>query len=120
MRGSFLLKGDRVKITIVFRGREITHIEFGARMLEKAMKTIIDLSHGGNESENGRQKPYFHLCSGQVESEGVPPQAGSRTEKGRAAIPLNDNSRKEPPAKIKTRHRRQRQPDIIIINKQRE
>lgn len=41
---NFLLKGDRVKITIVFRGREITHIEFGSRMMEKAMNTIIDLS----------------------------------------------------------------------------
>lgn len=41
---NFLLKGDRVKITIVFRGREITHIEFGSRMMEKAMNMIIDLS----------------------------------------------------------------------------
>ena len=40
----FLIKGDRVKITIVFRGREITHIDFGMRMLEKATKVIIDLS----------------------------------------------------------------------------
>ena len=40
----FLLNGDRVKITVVFRGREITHIDFGARMLEKASKTNTDLS----------------------------------------------------------------------------
>jgi translation initiation factor IF-3 len=40
----FLVKGDRVKITVVFRGREITHIDFGARMLEKATGVIIDLS----------------------------------------------------------------------------
>jgi translation initiation factor IF-3 len=40
----FLIKGDRVKITIVFRGREITHIDFGMRMLEKATNVIIDLS----------------------------------------------------------------------------
>jgi translation initiation factor IF-3 len=40
----FLLKGDRVKITIVFRGREITHIDFGAKMLEKATNVIIDLA----------------------------------------------------------------------------
>jgi len=41
---NFLIKGDRVKITVVFRGREITHIEFGRRMLEKATSVIIDLS----------------------------------------------------------------------------
>lgn len=40
----FLIKGDRVKITVVFRGREITHINFGAQMLEKGTNAIIDLS----------------------------------------------------------------------------
>jgi len=39
----FLIKGDRVKITVVFRGREITHIDFGARMLERASNNIADL-----------------------------------------------------------------------------
>jgi translation initiation factor IF-3 len=41
---NFLIKGDRVKITIVFRGREITHIDFGSKMLEKATTAIIDLA----------------------------------------------------------------------------
>jgi translation initiation factor IF-3 len=41
---NFLVKGDRVKVTIVFRGREITHIDFGRQMLDKATTAIIDLS----------------------------------------------------------------------------
>jgi translation initiation factor IF-3 len=41
---NFLIKGDRVKITVVFRGREITHIEFGTRMLDRASKIITDLA----------------------------------------------------------------------------
>jgi translation initiation factor IF-3 len=41
---NFLIKGDRVKITIVFRGREITHIDFGAQMLAKATNVIVDLA----------------------------------------------------------------------------
>ena len=41
---NFILKGDRVKITVVFRGREITHIEFGRQMLDKAALAITDLS----------------------------------------------------------------------------
>jgi translation initiation factor IF-3 len=41
---NFLLKGDRVKITVVFRGREITHIDFGQKMLEKAKTVLLDLS----------------------------------------------------------------------------
>jgi translation initiation factor IF-3 len=41
---NFLVKGDRVKVTVVFRGREITHINFGAQMLEKATNVIVDLA----------------------------------------------------------------------------
>ncbi|MBN1130636.1 MAG: translation initiation factor IF-3 [Chitinispirillaceae bacterium] len=41
---NFLVKGDRVKITVAFRGREITHIDFGQKMLEKAKNIIIELS----------------------------------------------------------------------------
>jgi translation initiation factor IF-3 len=41
----FCIKGDRVKITIVFRGREISHIDFGAKMMEKAAVEIGDLAH---------------------------------------------------------------------------
>jgi translation initiation factor IF-3 len=40
----FLLKGDRVKATIVFRGREITHIEFGKQMLERVDAILTELA----------------------------------------------------------------------------
>jgi len=40
----FLLKGDRVKATVVFRGREITHIEFGREMLAKVDAGLADLA----------------------------------------------------------------------------
>jgi len=40
----FLIKGDRVKATVVFRGREITHIEFGRQMLEKVDAGLSDLA----------------------------------------------------------------------------
>ena len=40
----FLLKGDRVKATVVFRGREITHIDFGKEMLERFDGCVNDLA----------------------------------------------------------------------------
>lgn len=40
----FLLKGDRVKATVVFRGREITHIDFGQKILERLDGCLADLS----------------------------------------------------------------------------
>lgn len=40
----FLEKGDRVKVTIWFRGREITHKELGMRMLERVRDDIQELA----------------------------------------------------------------------------
>jgi translation initiation factor IF-3 len=40
----FLEKGDKVKFTVIFRGRELDHREMGARMLERLSQ---DLAHVG-------------------------------------------------------------------------
>ncbi|MBN1576131.1 MAG: translation initiation factor IF-3 [Chitinispirillaceae bacterium] len=40
----FLIKGDRVKATVVFRGREITHIDFGKEVLKRFDSSITDLA----------------------------------------------------------------------------
>jgi len=40
----FLIKGDRVKATVVFRGREITRLEFGKQMLDKVDAGLADLA----------------------------------------------------------------------------
>lgn len=40
----FLIKGDRVKATVVFRGREITHINFGKEVLDKLDGFLNDLA----------------------------------------------------------------------------
>lgn len=40
----FLENGDRVKVTIWFRGREITHKELGMKMLERVKEDLIDLA----------------------------------------------------------------------------
>jgi translation initiation factor IF-3 len=40
----FLLKGDRVKITMVFRGREITYIDFGKEVLDRVDNDLADIA----------------------------------------------------------------------------
>jgi translation initiation factor IF-3 len=37
---SFLERGDKVKVTIRFKGREITHKELGSRLLERIKADI--------------------------------------------------------------------------------
>ncbi|MBD3347167.1 MAG: translation initiation factor IF-3 [Chitinivibrionales bacterium] len=40
----FLMRGDRVKVTVVFRGREITHKEFGQRILTSMTEDLDDIA----------------------------------------------------------------------------
>lgn len=40
----FLKDGDKVKLSIKFRGREITHTEIGLRILERLASEVTDLS----------------------------------------------------------------------------
>lgn len=39
----FLEAGNKVKVTIMFRGREVTHPEYGRRLLEKVAVDVQDL-----------------------------------------------------------------------------
>ena len=39
----FLEEGNKVKVTVMFRGREVTHPEFGRRLLERVAEEVKDL-----------------------------------------------------------------------------
>lgn len=39
---SFLTKGDKVKATLMFRGREMAHQEFGRRIMDRLISDISD------------------------------------------------------------------------------
>ncbi len=39
----FLEEGNKVKITIMFRGREVTHPEFGRRLLERVATDVKEI-----------------------------------------------------------------------------
>ncbi|MCX8051051.1 MAG: translation initiation factor IF-3 [Chlorobi bacterium] len=40
----FLLDGDKVKVTVLFRGREITHKEFGEQILQQFWQRLEDIA----------------------------------------------------------------------------
>ena len=40
----FLEEGNKAKVTLVFRGREITHMEFGKKSLDKIVEAIKDVA----------------------------------------------------------------------------
>jgi translation initiation factor IF-3 len=41
----FLEEGSKVKITIMFRGREMAHTELGAKLLDRLAKDLLDLAN---------------------------------------------------------------------------
>ncbi len=51
----FLEDGNKVKLTIMFRGREITHPEFGKALLERAATEVSDIGQiEGRPNMQGR------------------------------------------------------------------
>jgi len=39
----FLEEGNKVKVTVMFRGREVTHPEFGTKLLERTIEDVKDI-----------------------------------------------------------------------------
>jgi translation initiation factor IF-3 len=50
----FLSEGNKVKITIMFRGREMAHPEFGREILVKVVEETADLCSGEYDPANSR------------------------------------------------------------------
>jgi translation initiation factor IF-3 len=40
----FIEKGDRVRVSVFFRGREITHPELGREMLDGVLAQVLDVA----------------------------------------------------------------------------
>ncbi|WP_221252528.1 translation initiation factor IF-3 [Desulfuromonas versatilis] len=55
----FLEEGNKVKVTVMFRGREVTHPEFGRNLLEKVAEEVKDL--GQVESMPRMQGRFMHM-----------------------------------------------------------
>ena len=52
----FLQKGDKVKVTMIFRGREMAHVDLGRKILEKLSS---DISGVGEIEEQPRMEGRF-------------------------------------------------------------
>ena len=67
----FLEDGDRIKVTVRFRGRELTHPEIGRNLLAKFGDAVKD--HGGHRPDTGPRRQI------DVHDARVGPQAEDRT-----------------------------------------
>lgn len=58
----FLGKGDKVKVSVRFRGRAITHKELGREVLDRFAEQTNDISNA-EQSLNGRTQHVHDACS---------------------------------------------------------
>ncbi len=58
----FLAEGNKVKVTIMFRGREVTHPEFGRRILERVAADCVEL--GAIESHPNMAGRFMSMVIG--------------------------------------------------------
>ncbi len=55
----FVDRGDKVKLTMFFRGREITHAELGQKIIQRFIEDISDVAEV--ERNEGLEGNYIHL-----------------------------------------------------------
>jgi len=55
----FLEKGNRIKLTLFFRGREITHIDIGEKVIQRFIADLADW--GGLERNDGLEGKAIHM-----------------------------------------------------------
>ena len=60
----FLSEGNKVKVTIMFRGREVTHPEFGKRILERVAADVGEF--GQVESQPNMAGRFMSMVVGPV------------------------------------------------------
>ena len=85
----FLEEGDRIKVTVRFRGRELSHPELGRVLLERFAKLVEE--HGVIERTpvlEGKSM-FIVLASTHMPKVSEAPQRPARTDEGPAAEPSN-------------------------------
>ena len=74
----FLLDGNKVKSTVIFRGREMAHSEIGLRILRRLGSELLEVAH-----HRGRPPARGHDHGADPEPEEGSPQQAQGLEEGR-------------------------------------
>lgn len=72
----FIEHGDKVKLTLFFRGREITHMDLGKKILERYTEDLSDVAE--MERNDGLEGNAIHLYL-------IPKTSGSKKKEGASA-----------------------------------
>ena len=77
----FIKRGDKVKLTLFFRGREITHADVGKRVMERFIEEISDMAEvERNEGLMGRSMQIYLMPSTGSKKTTLQPGEGEKEE----------------------------------------
>ena len=82
MRASFLLKGNKVRITCVFRGREMLHLDLGEKVINQFCLDLADIA-----ALEAPPKLLGRSMSTTLAPSGKRPKPPKRAEQGDRAVP---------------------------------
>jgi translation initiation factor IF-3 len=95
----WLSEGDKVKATIFFRGREITHRELGAQLLERLEKDLIDVGEvEARPRMEGNQMFFIFSPKKHKTSGGGPKPAAAQQQQAGAPRPTQQPAPGAPPS----------------------
>jgi translation initiation factor IF-3 len=77
----FLRGGDKVKVTIMFRGREVQHPELGERLLRRLAGDLEDLGRVESQPNLDGRNMVMVLAPKKDSREAQAPQPGARKER---------------------------------------
>jgi translation initiation factor IF-3 len=105
----FLEEGDKTKVTLRFRGRELAHQEFGVRLLERVRGDLAE--HGVVEQwpkMEGRQ--LVMVLAPKVKAVAAKPKAKPAGGDGSAKPAAEGTAKARPPARIKAAEEKSAEP----------
>ena len=74
----FLTEGDKVKLSVMFRGREITHPELGRSLLQRAQEYLSELAVV--EKPATMEGRFMNMILGPAKTRPQPPRVKKETE----------------------------------------
>jgi translation initiation factor IF-3 len=98
----FLEEGDKAKVTLRFRGREMAHKEFGERLLERVRKDLDAIGVVEQFPKLEGRQMVMVLAPKKKAVPGAPPP---KQEQQKAAPAAKPSEQKRPPAKPATAQR---------------
>jgi len=96
----FLKGGDKVKVTIMFRGREQSRPELGFRLLQRLAEDVLELGTVESAPKQDGRNMIMVLAPTKKKSEAMAEQRRARTSDSGHAAAAPDESAAETPAEV--------------------